>query len=173
MVTHKLDRAIGEKLLALIREAFDKVEREDGISLHEADVIDDYGGELARRKARRLDNETHWSAVKDEDIERYHWVYSYFDAKGFRYYLPAVMSWAIHGLSKRDFDSTSLGSLLYCLTPRKKVGDDLFEYHVSLLNQQQKDVVRLFLWWLVDSYHDEEAFDALDRYWERTADERV
>ena len=173
MFTNKLDQAAAEKLLALIREAFDNVEREDGISLHEADVIDDYGGELARREARRLDNETHWSDIKDDDIERYYWVFSYFDAKGFRYYLPAVMSWAIHGLPTHGFDSTSLGSLLYCLTPRKMVGDEIFEHHVSLLNQQQKDVVRLFLWWLVDSYYDEEAFEALDKYWERTANEHL
>lgn len=171
MVTNKLDHAAAEKLRASIHEAFDEVEREDGISLHEADVIDDYGGELARRKARRLDNEAHWSEVKGDDIERYHWVFSYFDAKGFQYYLPAVMSWAIRGMSQGGFDSTSLGSLLYRLTPQKNGSDEIFDQHVSLLNQRQKEVVRLFLWWLVDSYYDEEAFEALDLYWERTGNE--
>lgn len=173
MVLNKLDHAAAKKLLALIHEAFDEVEREDGISLHEADVIDDYGGELARRKARRLDNEAHWSAVQGDDIERYHWVFTYLDAQGFRYYLPAVMSHEIQQLHQCQGDSASLGSLLYCLTPCKKRNNEIFERHISLLNDRQKDVVRLFLWWLVDIYYDEEAFIALDRYWERTANERL
>lgn len=167
MVTNKLDHAAAEKLLTSIREAFDDVEREDGISLREAEVIDDCGGEREQRKARRLDNESHWSEVTFEDLERYHWMFTYLDAKGFRYYLPAVMSLAINELPKRDCDSPS--SLLSCLTPRKNRSNEIFERYIALLSQSQKEVVRTFRWWLIDSYYAEDAFIALDRYWEHAA----
>ena len=139
------------------------------MSLREADVIDDYGDEKARKAARLQDERWDWNAVSREDIARRHWAFTFLDAEGFRYYLPAVMSWAIEESSKRDFDDTSLGSVLYSLTPRhprRSTGrDDRFHALISLISPPQRHAIRQFLWWLVSEFSDEEAFEALDLYW--------
>lgn len=139
------------------------------MSLREADVIDDYGGEKARKAAKLLDETRNWNAVAREDIARRHWAFTFLDAEGFRYYLPAVMSWAIEESSKSDFDDSSLASLLYCLTPRRRrrktVREGQFDALISLLSPPQRYATQQFLWWLVSEFNDEEAFEALDRYW--------
>jgi hypothetical protein len=82
-------------LLAEIEEAFDGVAREDSTTLHEAIVMDDYGSEEEQRAARRLDVEKRWQDVPDEDITSCCSALSFLDAKGFRYYIPAFMTYAL------------------------------------------------------------------------------
>ena len=83
------------ELLALIEHAFDGVGRDDGITLHQAVVIDDHGTEDEFVAAGKLDTETRWQDVPDEDISTYPHIFCFLDPKGFRYYLPAAMSWAV------------------------------------------------------------------------------
>lgn len=45
-------------LIAEIERAFDGFEREDGVTLHEASVIDDHGSDAERAQARLDDPET-------------------------------------------------------------------------------------------------------------------
>ena len=78
-----------------IRAAFANVSRKGGVSLHEADVIDDYGTQKQRDAARLLDTDKTWSGVPDLDIEKYDWVIHFYDPIGFRYYIPAYMVWII------------------------------------------------------------------------------
>ncbi len=66
------------ELIEDIREAFKGVSR-GYVTLHEADVIDDYGTPEQRIEARKLDREGSWDRVPDADIERFHWVLSFFD----------------------------------------------------------------------------------------------
>ncbi len=92
-------------LLALIETAFDGVTRDDGITLHQAVVIDDYGSEEEFISARDLDTEIRWQDVPDSDISTNTSIFSFLDPKGFRYYLPASMYWAVKNYTNDKYDS--------------------------------------------------------------------
>ncbi|MFG6099650.1 DUF6714 family protein [Leptothoe sp. ISB3NOV94-8A] len=80
--------AYENKKLALIKEineAFDGVAREDGVTLHEAMVIDDYGSPAERAEARAQDTEDQWQDVPEDDIRFSDAVLSFLDSKGFHY----------------------------------------------------------------------------------------
>lgn len=77
-----------------IREAFKGVSREGGVSWSESYVIDDYGTMDERLAARALDRDTSWQQL----VRARHWNrghgaggFSFLDAIGFRYYLPAAL----------------------------------------------------------------------------------
>lgn len=91
-----------ETLTLQIGVAFADVTREDGVTLHEADVIDDYGSDEQRAAARQLDTDRHWSEVEDALIDTLPSAFSFLDDRGFRYYLPAYMCSAL-----RNFDTTT------------------------------------------------------------------
>jgi hypothetical protein len=151
------------ELLAAIAAAFGDVQREDGVSLHEAYVIDNYGTEEERAEARALDTDQHWWEVPDADLEESYSALSFYDEKGFRYYLPAYMTWALRVLDQPNANTTSLDSLLFDLTPCY----GLFEERIKLLSPEQCKAVCRFLQYLVRYGHDydEVAQGSLDRYW--------
>lgn len=93
-----------DELLSLIEHAFDGVGRDDGITLHQAVVIDDYGSEDEFIAAGKLDTETRWQDVPDEDISTNTSIFCFLDSKGFRYYLPASMSWAVKNYEHDEHD---------------------------------------------------------------------
>jgi len=76
------------QVLSEIETAFDGVSREDGVTLHEAEVLDSYGGAAERAAARKLDTEARWN---DAELAECRDVLSFLDNKGFRYYMPAYM----------------------------------------------------------------------------------
>jgi len=78
-------------LIAEITTAFEDVLRGDGVSLHETNILDDYGDAEARREAREWDTDTHWWELTDEDLYDNHVYLSYLDGESLRYYLPAYM----------------------------------------------------------------------------------
>ena len=84
-----------DAMLAEIRRVFTTVERGAGVTLHETPVIDSYGSEAARSEARQRDTDQHWWEVRDEWIETNCGIggLSFLDDEGFRYYLPAYMSY--------------------------------------------------------------------------------
>jgi hypothetical protein len=82
-------------LLKLIEDAFDGVTRGDAITLHQATVIDDYGSEDEFLAAAKFDTEVRWQDVPDSAIVENPAPFHFLDNAGFRYYLPAFMSWAI------------------------------------------------------------------------------
>jgi len=88
----RADEAERLRVLAEIEAAFDGVSREDGVTLHEADVIDHYGGDDERAAARKLDTETRW---QDADLKTFGSVLCFLDVKGFRYYIPAYLCWTL------------------------------------------------------------------------------
>ena len=95
-----------DAVIAEIAVAFAGVARGDGVTLHEADVIDYYGTEEQRRAARALDTEASWPEVPDADIERYYTILSFLDLTGYRYYIPAYMTWAL-----RHYDTSPSASV--------------------------------------------------------------
>ena len=64
--TAQIDNAIKQ-----IVEAFGNVPLGGGVSLREADVIDDYGSDEERAAARAHDELDDWQRVPDEDIENH------------------------------------------------------------------------------------------------------
>jgi len=81
---------IGE-LIAEITNAFDRVARADGTTLHEAIAIDDWKTREEQLAARRLDTEQRWQDIPDDVIVACESALPFLDTKGFRYYLPAFM----------------------------------------------------------------------------------
>ncbi|RYG46715.1 hypothetical protein EON79_09410 [bacterium] len=83
-----------DALLAHIEEVFAGVGREGGVSWSEAEVRDMYGTPEDQAKARAQDREAGWQSLVDDPKWRPTcgvggW--TFLDAVGFRYYLPAAM----------------------------------------------------------------------------------
>jgi len=84
-------RAIVEE----IRAAFAGVPR-GAVTIHEAEVIDAYGTDAKRRRARLRDTEDRWDEVPDRTVEECTTALCHLDPEGWRFYLPAYMVWTLH-----------------------------------------------------------------------------
>lgn len=130
-----------DEALRAIEVAFDGVARESGITLHEADAIDDHKSVEDRAKARANDAETRWQDVPAALIERFSCQLSFLDGKGFHYYIPAYMRWtllncvrsnsfscdhAIYSLEGAHFGQEPVTSALQFFTPGQKMATAIF-----------------------------------------------
>ena len=153
-----------------ITKAFEGVSREDGISLHEARVIDDWGGEEERAAARKIDTDSRWQDIPVEWIEQLHDVLSFLDSKGWRYYLPAYM---LYALKFYKTSSNACDSALYsCALYKGSKNNDLKEYQLSrfrsLTVDQSRAVCQFLQFEAAYGEGDEQvAQEALDAYWSR------
>lgn len=132
---------------ALIREirlAFEGVSREEGVTLHEAAVLDDYGGPKERAKARAKDTEQSWQAVPERDIRFTDAVLSFLDDKGFRYYIPAYMIWYLRHIDDEApiYRSTTFDSVVFHLI---YFGKDGIPERFKLFTAAQGRVIAHFL----------------------------
>ncbi len=125
-----------------IERAFDGVARDDGITLHEARALDDYASDTERAQARLRDTESRWQDVPEEDIEREYTIFSFLDDKGFRYYLPAYMTWMLRHLNHTH--SASLDSTVFALEP-----SSYFSKRATLFNVAQATAILHFLEFLM------------------------
>lgn len=103
-----------EEVAGEILRSFAGVTRDDGVTLHEALVIDDYGSDAERAAARELDTDRRWQDVPGHLIEGHSDALHFVDPKGFRYYLPAYMVWALRHF--RTSDSFSVDHVIFSLT---------------------------------------------------------
>ena len=153
-------------LIVQIRKAFADVTRLGGVSLHEADVIDDYGSQQQRKAARELDKDHAWWEVPDVDIARYHWILSFLDGTGFRYYIPAYMTWTLKYYAESE--SMSGDMTIYTLDCGESLSDSKKQYF-RLLNREQSEAVCAFLRFMEDDpagmADSDAAFGALKRHW--------
>lgn len=78
-----------------IISAFGGVSRGDGTTLHEAIALDDRASPDEQRAARSLDVDGRWQDVPDADIWACNSALSFVDEKGFRYYIPAFMTYVL------------------------------------------------------------------------------
>ncbi len=93
MPPHDLQRE-RDTLLLHIADVFGSVTRNGGVSWSESFVIDNYGSDEERLKARATDKEKHWSELTNKpDWQpcRNLGGFSFLDAIGFRYYLAPAM----------------------------------------------------------------------------------
>ncbi|RYX85757.1 hypothetical protein EON83_05305 [bacterium] len=140
----KVYEAKKRALIEEIERVFDRVERGDGVTLFESAVIDDYGDEEARAKARLLDNEARWQDVPDENIISHVESPLFMDAKGLHYYLPAYMRCYLRRVdSEIEGDSTNFfGPMNYLLSNTEGgPSSDI----VELLSLEQKRTIARFI----------------------------
>lgn len=140
-----------QRKIALIEEitaAFNGVSREDGVSLHEATVIDDYGSLEERAAARTQDTEEKWQDVPENDIRFTDAVLSFLDPKGFHYYIPAYVVWYLRNIDNEDPDywSNTFDSVIFHLAAgfHGKV-DDYYLSRFELLTPEQAKAIAHFL----------------------------
>lgn len=127
-----------------IRAAFKDVKLDGGISLRQAKVIDNYGEGVTNEEFAALpqqDITDDWTALSAELLDEY-CVIPHFDAKGFRYYIPAYILSVIHDYG---YLSERASSTLYVLYPKKDNLWDHYMMHYSLLNFQQRSAIAHFL----------------------------
>jgi hypothetical protein len=164
-----------EKIEAEISRSFAGVTRDGGTTLHEAEVIDAYGSEAERAAARELDKDRRWQDVPDHLIETHSDTLCFVDPKGFRYYLPAYMVWALRHFQTSD--SFSVNHVIYSLTIRegfytkKKLNDEMREWNLErfrLFTDDQARAICCFLRFMADQEDHVDvcqALQALDGYW--------
>jgi hypothetical protein len=167
-VSHDAD-TLHEQIIKEIHQAFAHVSRGNGVTLHEAEVIDDYGSPGERKSARALDLDERWQDVPDHLIEDHHDTLCFVDPKGFCYYLPAYMVWALRNY--KTSDSLSSDHPIYSLMLD---GDSsMREWHLNRFkrfdNQQAKAICRFLRFMSKDEDHADAvaARKALDQYWGR------
>jgi hypothetical protein len=138
------------------------------ISLHEAEVIDDYGSDDERAEARLLDTESSWDRVPDSHIEACTTALCHVDPAGWKYYVPAYMIWTLRHF--RSSDSIVSEFTVYTFDPSAR--DPLVREHklerYRLLNPAQAQAVCRFLRYMAayDGYRPA-AVAALTAYWGR------
>lgn len=103
-----------ENAIRAIEEAFAGVRLDDGISLREADIIDDYGSEAERAAARSQDETEDWRNVPDELIEKHPDVLCFMDEAGLRFHLPAYMRFALRRYEDSESRSTDSAVFRLC-----------------------------------------------------------
>lgn len=125
-------------VLIEIEQAFEGVTLGDGISLREAEVLDDNGSAEERAEARARDETQVWRKIPDEVIETSADVLCFMDPAGLRFHLPPYMHFAL----RRCEDSDSLGteSAIYRLTD-----SECIEMLRQVLTPRQIGVVLAFL----------------------------
>lgn len=129
--------AYEQRKSALIEEitaAFDGVSRENGVSLTEAWVIDNYGSMEERNDARKQDTEMRWQDVPDEQISSGDSCLSFMDEIGFHYYIPAYMVWYLHYMDAPDHESYGSGNTFDSLEHHLCLNNDLSLRKRSLAN---------------------------------------
>ena len=126
-----------------IQMAFRGVALGQGISLRQAQIIDDFRDSTwTEHSASTADVEitNDWSRVPFEELERD--CIAHLDALGFRYYIPALM---LSVLKHYEPSSMRVIGTLSGLYPKK---DNSWEYHMhrySLLNPPQRAAIARFL----------------------------
>jgi len=171
------ERAALEKkaVLDCIARSFHKVSRDGGVSLHETEGIDDYLGDEAIRNLRKKDIDRHWQDVPpdhlaDADVGS---ALCFFDPIGWRYYLPAYMTWWLTGGEQSNSHASE--SLLYTLQLEESRSNGLREHSLEryeMLTREQAEAVNRFLHWVQNFASDEmygkrDAKIALDSYWKK------
>lgn len=142
-----------DRLINQIQNVFHHVNREGGVSLREAAVIDDYGTDQERADARLLETDTHWSEVDVEELDPGGSCLSFIDPIGYRYYAPAYMIYTLSNaygdaLDEAVVDSNVFDHIVYSLNASRCSSQDAFEHHqkkFSLFTTKERTCIARFL----------------------------
>ena len=150
------------EIKTLIEAAFQNVTLDGGVSQLQSQVMDNYGEGVTTAEFNRLPRREVTNDWKAFPVETF-FSFSYLDAKGFRYYIPALMT---ESLEKGVW----IGETISALYPKN---DHLREHRFSqyaLLNPQQRVAITQFLSWLshrveLDHHYQVQVERALRNYW--------
>jgi hypothetical protein len=104
-----------QELIEQIRQAFDGVRLDDGISLNMTEYNDSSGCMPEFKVKAQNDERDDWAVIPDETLEQFTVTFSFTDLKGFRFYIPAYMIWAIR--NHRTSDSIISDFTIYAIDP--------------------------------------------------------
>ena len=146
-----------EFLISKINKAFKDVELDGGIGLSEANAIDDYKDAKFREECKKNDEKYHWNDIPPAALNQFNYALNYFDAKGMKFHLPAFMI--------ADIKDEYKFGMAFTLT-------NLSDYSKSqfvLLNAKQREVVKLFLDYLLENpnyeFEKPDIKTAIESYW--------
>jgi hypothetical protein len=80
-----------DRVLGLVRKAFEGVKLGEGVGLRQGQGVDDYADECTLASYRAQDEKDDWSAIPIADLDRCYSSLSFFDADGMRFHLPAYL----------------------------------------------------------------------------------
>jgi hypothetical protein len=104
-----------QELVAIIRRAFAGVRLDDGVSLNMTEYKDSGGCAPEFEKKAQYDERDDWTAIPDKILEHFTVTFSFTDLKGFRFYIPAYMIWAIR--NHRESRSIIANYTIYAIDP--------------------------------------------------------
>jgi hypothetical protein len=80
-----------DRVLGLVRSAFQGVTLGEGVGLRQGQGLDDYADERTLASYRTQDEKREWSAISAADLDRCYSSLSFFDTDGMRFHLPAYL----------------------------------------------------------------------------------
>ncbi len=123
-----------ERVLSLVRKAFQGVTLGEGVGLRQGQGLDDYAHERTLASYRAQDEKHDWSAIPVADLDRYYSSLSFFDADGMRFHLPAYLVADLEG-------SLQTADVLFHLVHMAHGAASRFD----TLSPAQREAVREFL----------------------------
>lgn len=153
------------KVLALIEQAFADTTREGGTTLHQMDVLDDYGSPGDLEEAAKLDTESTWQEITDLKLSNFACSMVFLDANGFRFYLPAFMRFTLANWKDGAATCENMG-VIYALS----AGPLGFHHEAfEMFSHSQMEATAAFLWYIANSNDSsaEDASSGLTGGWEK------
>ncbi|NLR73647.1 DUF6714 family protein [Leeia aquatica] len=158
------------QLAAVVRQVFHAVpERGEGPTMREADVIRQHGEDSPRREsAKALDNDRRWWQISDASFERYPGIFPWLDDQGFRYYLPAYLTWTLKYPDRAQNSAVTRALVQALLLPVQWDKVDACKKRFALFDLKQAHCIADWLDWRIaeGGPEAEEAQLALERYWQ-------
>ena len=102
-------------LIAMIQHAFAGVKLDDGESLNMTKYNDSGGSRPEFKEKAKDDERENWGSIPDATLEQFTVTFSFTDLKGFRFYIPAYMIWAIK--NHKTSDSIIADFTIYAIRP--------------------------------------------------------
>lgn len=134
-----------EPVIQALSQAFEGVVLGDGVALLEGDAMDNPMLSPEECKEYRSQSEHNdWKKIEPDDLREYENAFSFMDAEGMRFNLPAYL---IADLKEPDF----LCCVGYCVTDIDLLKEGTYaRERFSLLNREQKDAVAMYIEYLLD-----------------------
>lgn len=132
-----------DEIEAAIRSAFAGVRLGAGVSLRQAEVIDDYGRGFTHAEFEALPRSEvtdDWAGVPESELLRDN--AAHLDRDGLRYYLPALMLWLLDNYHHDDWLTrdgvmmTTIGTIM-ALAPELKFEEHVWHTYDSFTTEQR------------------------------------
>jgi|GEM_PF-1146464 len=156
-------REASQKLLRRIEAAFRDVKRGNGCTLHQALAIDDRELSGTIESAKLKDTDESWQEIPDEKVARLDVALGYLDFEGFRYYLPAYLSFALRYCVDKGPPSRIPDGFINRLgAPESAYSSEYFDFLLAL-EQEQLNAVHDFLAYAASDF-ERDGMDGADAY---------